>query len=110
MTTDPLAITSILGASAATLDQYEAMKPAERAAYAAEREKREFVARHVVFGHDHKLDENGSPVEQGHGAPGRESPQHWAALLLAERRGDEPAGTTARMKAEAERRKSGAKA
>ena len=37
-----------------------------------------------VFGHNFKLDRNGNPVEQGIGAKGNESEQHFAAILKYE--------------------------
>jgi hypothetical protein len=50
-----------------------------------------------VFGANAKIDSEGRPVEQGIGAPGRETPEHYAAikaekaralLIEAARRGD----------------------
>jgi hypothetical protein len=37
-----------------------------------------------TFGHDVKFDRHGNPIEQGRGAPGRETPQHFAALEKSE--------------------------
>lgn len=49
-----------------------------------------------VFGHDAKKDKNGDFIEQGIGAPGNESLNHFAALRKAEREGFEPAGSYAK--------------
>ncbi len=49
-----------------------------------------------VFGEDYATDRQGNPVEQGFGAPGRHTPNHWAALRKAEQMGMEAPGTTER--------------
>jgi hypothetical protein len=46
-----------------------------------------------VFGHDHKKDRHGRPIEQGHGARGHETANHFAALKKAEAMGVELSGT-----------------
>lgn len=46
-----------------------------------------------VFGSDARRDKNGKYQEQGIGAVGNESGNHFAALLLSERQGFEPAGS-----------------
>ncbi len=54
-----------------------------------------------VFGEDYATDRQGNPVEQGFGAPGRHTPNHWAALRKAEQMGMEAPGTTERLMREA---------
>jgi len=39
----------------------------------------------TVFGHDVKFDDKGRPIEQGIGAPGHETMNHYAALAKATR-------------------------
>lgn len=34
----------------------------------------------VVFGHDHRRDKKGNPIEQGIGAPGHETENHFRAI------------------------------
>lgn len=46
-----------------------------------------------VFGFDYKTDRNGNPVEQGIGAPGHETANHFAALRKREAEGHEEPGT-----------------
>jgi hypothetical protein len=45
-----------------------------------------------VFGHDVKHDSEGNPIEQGIGAPGHETANHFAALRKNEQLGLEPKG------------------
>jgi hypothetical protein len=104
-------INDVIGAMPLNEDEFLNMDEKEREEYRSPSAvaRRAEVNRHIVYGHDHKLDRNGEPIPQGLGSPGNETPNHWAALLAAERRGDEPPGTTARLKAEAERRKAAAR-
>jgi len=44
------------------------------------RRKAPTAAQRKVFGHDCKLDDQGKVIEQGIGAPGNESLEHYAAL------------------------------
>jgi hypothetical protein len=60
-----------------TKEEVEAMPPEQRAIYDEEQRK-------IVSGHDYKKDANGNPVEQGIGAPGHETVNHYAALAKAE--------------------------
>jgi hypothetical protein len=53
---------------------------------------REAVAKNV-FGHDHKKDRHGAPIEQGLGAKGHETANHFTALKKAEAMGIELPGT-----------------
>jgi hypothetical protein len=53
---------------------------------------REAVAKNV-FGHDFKRDAKGNPIEQGLGAKGYETANHFAALKKAESQGLELPGT-----------------
>ena|ERR1700761_1302780 len=53
--------------------------------------RKEATAR-FVFGHDAKKDSKGNFVEQGLGAPGNESANHFQALRKAEQMGLEPPG------------------
>lgn len=87
--------------------QLEEMDEKERAEYFAPAavKRREEIARLVVFGHDHKTDAHGKPIEQGIGSAANPTANHWAALLVAEQNGREPPGTVARLKAEHEKRK-----
>lgn len=55
-----------------TMEELDAMSPAEKKAHAAEEEK-------IVFGHDFKK-VKGKPVEVGIGAPGRETANHLNAI------------------------------
>src|SRR6202035_600775 len=85
----------------------EEMNEEERAAYFSEGadRQREAINRAGVFGHDHRTDANGRAIEQGIGSAANPSENHFKALLIAERRGDEAPGTTERLRAEAEKRK-----
>jgi hypothetical protein len=57
-----------------TQEQVEAMSPAELKAYQLDQQK-------VVFGHDHKVDKHGNPIEQGIGSdPANRGPNHYAAI------------------------------
>lgn len=79
-----------------TNEEWDAMDPAERKAHLAEEEK-------IVFGADfRKL--KGQPVEQGIGSPGRETPNHFAAIRKYE---GEEAEKKARADAEAAKKKRG---
>jgi hypothetical protein len=49
--------------------------------------------RRNVFGHDHKTDAKGNPIEQGIGSKGRESLNHFNAMLQNEQRGVIAPGT-----------------
>lgn len=49
----------------------------------------------AVFGHDHKKDSKGRPIEQGIGSPGHETLNHFNALKIAEDQGLEAKGTWA---------------
>jgi hypothetical protein len=42
------------------------------------------IALRDVFGHGFQRDRHGNPIEQGIGSPGRETEQHFAALLKFE--------------------------
>ena len=64
-------------------DQYEAMSQEERDEYDAQKPQREEINRLNVFGHDSKV-KKGEPIEQGVGAPGRESANHFAAIARYE--------------------------
>lgn len=55
-----------------TMEELDSMTPEERKAHRAEEEK-------IVFGTDFKK-VKGKPVEQGIGSPGRETPNHFAAI------------------------------
>lgn len=55
----------------------------------------------TVFGHDHRKNRHGQPVEQGIGSPGRETRNHWDAMRKREQMGLEAPGTTDRMMAQA---------
>jgi hypothetical protein len=46
-----------------------------------------------VFGHDYKTDADGKPIEQGIGAKGHESLNHFNAMLKAEQTGGIAPGT-----------------
>lgn len=59
-----------------TPDEYAALTPAEQKAHLALEEK-------IVFGVDHQK-QRGKPVENGIGAPGHETFNHFAALEKAE--------------------------
>jgi hypothetical protein len=56
-----------------TIEEMEALTPEERVAHFAAEEK-------IVFGQNFQRDRNGIPVENGVGAPGRESLNHLTAL------------------------------
>ena len=56
------------------------MNVAEFMAAGMSREQAEQEMARRVFGHDHRTDRHGRPVEQGIGSPGHESPQHWDSL------------------------------
>lgn len=47
----------------------------------------------AVFGHDFKTDRHGRPIEQGHGARGHETANHFAALRKREEQGLEDPGS-----------------
>lgn len=66
-------------------DQFENMTPEEQEEYLAPAnvKAREAIQQSVVFGHDHKT-VKGEPVEQGIGARGRESGNHFASILRYE--------------------------
>ncbi|QQN62121.1 hypothetical protein JIR23_21215 [Bradyrhizobium diazoefficiens] len=55
-----------------TLEEMEVLSPEQRVAHQAEEAK-------IVFGHDHRVIK-GRPVEQGIGAPGRETENHYASI------------------------------
>ena len=74
--------------------------PAERKAHFAAEER-------TVFGNEIRRDGKGRPIEVGHGAPGHETSNHWAAMRKREEQGLEPEGTTDRMMAEAAKRAKG---
>jgi hypothetical protein len=65
-----------------------------------EREKYHAVQAEYVFGSDHRKDRHGEPIEQGFGAPGHETGNHFAALRKREQQGEEEPGTTDRLLAE----------
>ena len=65
-----------------------------------EREKYHAVQAEYVFGSDHRKDRHGEPIEQGFGAPGHETGNHFAALRKREQNGEEEPGTTDRLLAE----------
>lgn len=66
----------------------------------------DFLKRHYeaveknVFGFDHRKDRHGRPIEQGIGAPGRETANYYASLKKAESAGLELPGTYDRAVAE----------
>jgi hypothetical protein len=72
-----------------------------------EREKYHAVQAEYVFGSDHRKDRHGEPIEQGFGAPGHETGNHFAALRKREQQGEEEPGTTDRLLAEYRARKKG---
>lgn len=80
-----------------TREEIDQMSPAELAAYKVQQ-------RQVVFGEDVKM-KSGKPVEQGIGAPGRETENHFRAIRKAE--GVE-AEKAAREAAKAHRKKASA--
>jgi hypothetical protein len=56
-------------------------------------EKHRLDCARAVYGHDHKVDRAGNPIEQGQGAAGHETGNHFAALKKAEAMGHELPGT-----------------
>lgn len=66
-----------------TDDQWLNMNEKEREEWEANANRRAQVNQHVVFGHDHKV-VNGIPQEQGLGAKGRETGNHFASILRYE--------------------------
>lgn len=48
----------------------------------------------LVFGENARRNNKGIPQEQGIGSPGRETPNHFAAMRKREAEGYEPEGTT----------------
>jgi hypothetical protein len=58
-------------------DEWDELTPAEKKQHLEDEAKN-------VFGHDHKKDRHGKPIEQGIGSPGNLSEQHFAALARAE--------------------------
>lgn len=56
-----------------TAEEIEAMTPAERREY-------ETGQARIVFGFDHRKTRRGEPIEQGYGAPGRETENHFSAI------------------------------
>lgn len=81
-----------------TQEELDAMTPAELKAHAKAEEA-------TVFGAGHRKTVKGKPLEQGIGAPGHETQNHWDAMRLREQAGKEPPGTTDRLMAEAAARK-----
>jgi hypothetical protein len=55
-------------------------------------ERHREAVRKNIFGFDHKTDKHGEPIEQGMGAKGHETANHFAALKKAEAMGAELPG------------------
>lgn len=70
-----------------TIEELDAMSPEEKRAHYASEEK-------IVFGTDFRK-KNGAPIEQGIGAPGRESENHFKAIGKYEGAEAEKAARTA---------------
>jgi hypothetical protein len=79
-----------------TQEEWDLMTPAEQKAHLVEEEK-------IVFGTDFKKIK-GKPVEQGIGAPGRESENHFRAIEKYE---SKEAADKARAEAAARKKKEG---
>lgn len=79
-----------------TMEELDAMTPAQKKAHFAEEEK-------IVFGADFKK-VKGEPVEQGIGSPGHENSNHFAAIRKYE---GEDAYKKALVEAEVARKKKG---
>jgi hypothetical protein len=60
-------------------DQWQNMTEKQREEWEADAKKREAIHQSVVFGHDHKV-HKGQPVEQGIGARGRETMNHFNSV------------------------------
>lgn len=60
-----------------TQDEIDAMSPAELKEYHEQQ-------RLIVYGHDSHKDRHGTPLEQGLGAPGRETANHFQSILKYE--------------------------
>lgn len=69
----------VIAAMPVTDDQWLNMNEKEREEWEANANRRAQVNQHVVFGHDHKV-VNGVPQEQGHGAKGPETLNHFNSI------------------------------
>lgn len=76
------------------------MTVAEMMAAGMSREQAEQEMARRVFGHDHRIDRHGKPIEQGIGSLGHESEHHFIAL---ERASGKEAADIARAKSAAKK-------
>ena len=72
-------IHDVLGAMPKSEEEFASMDADAIEEYQAGAKRRDEIHRSVVFGHDHKV-RKGEPIEQGIGAQGRESANHFISI------------------------------